>query len=506
MIPLVIIGVYFVSLVALGFVSNHLARGTTSDYFTAEHSIGPFVLLMSIFGTTMTAFALVGSTGEAYHVGIGVYGMMASWSALVHAGVFFLVGVRLWAFGRRYGYVTQIQYLRERFESPWLGTLLFPAIVGLAVPYLLVGMVGAAGVINSLTVGAFPELFASTRGGIPGWLTSLVICAVVLHYIFYGGVRGAAWANTFQTIVFMGAGLITFIVIADRLGGMEAATRRVLETRPEMLTRDKTLTPLQFMSYGLVPLSVGMFPHVFQHWLTARSAATFRMTVIGHPLCIMLVWLPCVLIGVWATSAVMPDGSLVIPPEHPPNTELATMVQKLTGPVLTGLLGAGILSAIVGGLDSQFLCLGTMFTEDIVVHHFGRERFTERQTLLIARVFIVLIVIATYALSFGEPKSVFRLGVWTFSGFSSLFPLLFAALYWKRVTKAGAVASALTAFGIWFWLFYRSDFGAKGEELILGMLPVAPICAASTAALVAVSLVTKPPSPRTLERFFPATS
>lgn len=503
MIPLVIIGVYFVSLIGLGFLSNRLARGTTSDFFTADRSIGPFVLLMSIFGTTMTAFALVGSTGESYRVGIGVYGMMASWSALVHAGVFFMVGVRLWAYGRRYGYVTQIQYLRERFESPWLGTLLFPVIVGLAIPYVLVGVIGAGGVINSLTVGAFPGLFASTKGGIPAWLTGLVICVVVLHYIFYGGVRGAAWANTFQTLVFMGAGVITFIVIADRLGGMEAATRRVLEARPEMLVRDRTMTPLQFMSYGLVPLSVGMFPHVFQHWLTARSARSFRMTIVGHPLCILVVWLPCVLIGVWATSALMPDGSLVVPPEHPPNSELATMVQKLTGPVLTGLLGAGILSAIVGGLDSQFLCLGTMFTEDIVVHHFGRDRFTERQTLLIARGFIILIVAGTYLLSFGEPRAVFRLGVWTFSGFTSLFPLLFAALYWKGVTKAGGAACILTAVVSWSYLFYRSDFGAKGEELIFGMMPVAPMFAASTLALVAVSLVTKPPSPRTLERFFP---
>jgi solute:Na+ symporter, SSS family len=56
-----------------------------------------------------------------------------------------------------------------------------------------------------------------------------------------------------------------------------------------------------------------MFPHVFQHWLTARSAKTFRLTVVAHPLCIIIVWLPCVLLGVWATSALMPDGSLVVP-------------------------------------------------------------------------------------------------------------------------------------------------------------------------------------------------
>ena len=41
---------------------------------TTRKRIGPVVLLMSVFGTTMTAFALVGSTGEAYRAGIGTYG------------------------------------------------------------------------------------------------------------------------------------------------------------------------------------------------------------------------------------------------------------------------------------------------------------------------------------------------------------------------------------------------------------------------------------------------
>ncbi len=75
----VIVG-YLALLLALGAVSARFFRGTSQDYFVASRSIGPFLLLMSLFGTTMTAFALVGSTGKAYTTGVGVYGMMASWS------------------------------------------------------------------------------------------------------------------------------------------------------------------------------------------------------------------------------------------------------------------------------------------------------------------------------------------------------------------------------------------------------------------------------------------
>ena len=117
LIPLWIVAGYLGALLMLGVFSARLFRGTSSDYFVASRSIGPFLLLMSVFGTTMTAFALVGSTGKAYEAGIGVYGLMASSSGLIHSLVFLLIGVKLWAIGKRYNYITQIQYFRARFES-----------------------------------------------------------------------------------------------------------------------------------------------------------------------------------------------------------------------------------------------------------------------------------------------------------------------------------------------------------------------------------------------------
>ena len=75
---LLIILLYLLVLLLLGWGSSRLFRGTSKDFFVASHSIGPFLLLMSVFGTTMTAFALVGSTGKSFERGIGTYGLMAS--------------------------------------------------------------------------------------------------------------------------------------------------------------------------------------------------------------------------------------------------------------------------------------------------------------------------------------------------------------------------------------------------------------------------------------------
>ncbi len=247
--PLYIIIVYMLALFALGWVSSRMFRGSSKDFFVASQSIGPFMLLMSVFGTTMTAFALVGSTGKAFSLGIGTYGLMASSSGLIHTACFFLVGIRMWSFGKKYGYVTQIQFFRDRFESKALGYLMFPILVGLIIPYLLVGLMGAGNYIFGVTRGMFPGTFAA--GAVPAWLSGLVICCVVLFYVFFGGVRSAVWANTFQTIVFMVMGLVGFLVIADTLGGLSEASAKALEHAPEKLQREGLMTVPHFISYML---------------------------------------------------------------------------------------------------------------------------------------------------------------------------------------------------------------------------------------------------------------
>jgi SSS family solute:Na+ symporter len=675
MTQLVIIAVYLSLLLGLGVFASRLFSGTSKDYMLASHSIGPFLLLMSLFGTTMTAFALVGSTGEAYKVGIGVYGMLASSSGIIHSLCFYLIGVRLWTFGRKYGYTTQIQYFRDRLQNDKIGLILFPILVGLVIPYLLIGVLASGTVINAVTEGAFrSEMFARYDYGLPNWLGSGVICAVVLVYVFMGGMRGTAWANAFQTMVFMVLGVITFFLISDKLGGPRAASEAVRAKHPSKLTREitddekalaktalnswerfakyqyavahnglkltaeqrseaessvpdakkklpgwqrkaqavfaedhdlvnldkseiqlayieqddrippknndalfdgdgkpipvvnfarngtwvgsalvlmkdrighpndpfdpadpskgkkwtrrramgaykvinwrpaqrKSLSKLKFFTYLLIPLSVGMFPHLFQHWLTAKSANSFKLPIVAHPLFIMIVWVPCVLVGIWATSAAV-DGRSIIPPQFSPNAVLPKMVKDLTNPIIGGFLSAGILAAIMSSLDSQFLCLGTMFTTDIAVHYGGKDRFTDKQQVVMARLFIIGIVLVTYLLSLAEPRRVFQMGVWCFSGFSSLFPLVFAAVYWRRLTAAGAFAGVIAAFGSWCYLFWKSQFGLIPDfsvNFTLGgtvyeTMPVVTMFLASAVTMVLVSLVTRPPNDETLRRFFP---
>ncbi len=513
---------YLVLLLLLGSASNLLFRGTQRDYALASHSIGPVLLLLSLFGTTMTAFALVGSTGRAHTLGVGVYGLLASASGIVHSLCFFLIGVPLWRLGRRHGFVTQVEFFRRRLESPGFGLALFPVLVGLVIPYLLVGIIGGGAVLEQVSRGAFRSLgwFADQQFALPARWGSLLVCAVVLVYVFLGGMRGTAWANAFQTTVFMTLGIITFVVIAQGVGGQEgfwasvqAATEKVLQEHPELLSRERIPKPI-YASFLLIPLSVGMFPHIFQHWLTARRASAFRLPIVMHPIFIMVVWAPCVMIGVWATTS-----AAGLPPQVHENQVLAQMVARFAPAWLSGLLTAGILAAIMSSLDSQFLALGTMFTNDIVLYYFGPQRFSERQKVWLARAFVALVVAVSYALSLFPHRAVFDMGLWCFSGFTALVPLVLAALYWRGLSRAGAWASLLSTVLCWSVLFWRSHWGANKlyafpepwmYESSWGWLvrwipplhPVVSITAASTVALVVVSLLTRPVRPQVLQQFF----
>lgn len=482
---LAIIVVYLCMVLAIGGFSHRMLRSTGEDYFVASRSIGPFVLLMSLFGTHMTAFSMLGAAGEAYHVGVGVFSLMASSSALVVPVVFFYVGRRLWLLGKRFGYLTQIQFFRDRWGSDRLAMVLLVVLVALLIPYLLIGVMGAGITLEQMT-----------GGQVPGWLGSLAICVVVMTYVISGGARGTAWANTFQTLVFMTLGALAFFVIVRDGGGLTAYLRRI---DPSLLSNAAHIPGATLITYTLIPLSVGMFPHIFMHWLTAKREESFRLATVAYPLCIAAVWVPSVLLGVL--------GTVDVPGLEGPaaNGVLVRMIDLHAPGVLAGLLAAGVFAAVMSSLDSQVLSLSTLFTQDVVRRHRLGARLDEGRQVRVARWAVTVILALTFVLSLITDRSIFRLGIWSFSGYAALFPLVVAALFWRRSNHQGAMASVLVTAVLWTALFIDGG-DLPGYTLgDTGIMPVAALVVASTLALVVGTLLTPPPPTELVERFFPGT-
>jgi SSS family solute:Na+ symporter len=540
MIPAAVVFVYLGMVLAIGLLAGRASarQPDAEDFFLAGRSLGPAVFLLSLFGANMTAFSILGASGHAFANGIVTYGLMASSSALVIPLSLFFVGTRLWALGKRHGFMTPVQMFRDRWECGHIGTVIFAVQAILLVPYIVIAVIGGG-----------TTLRAVSGGLVPFWLGGAVVSTVVMAYVLFGGMRGTAWVNAFQTVLFLSFGAIAVAVIAAGMGGFRQAIESMLaapSTAP-LLTRER-VSPLYFFSYTFVPLSSIAFPHIGIFCLTARRLEHFRRTVVLYPICMLAIWLPSVFLGVVANRAVdvpaiqakvearatLAAEGAALPPERRDQLRataagddvILALVQGYAPLWLTALLGASVMAAVMAS-DSQILALSTMFTEDVVAFYLGAKRARDALLVQTGRLFVVAVTAVAYLIALSAPQSIFDIATqYAFAGYSALSPLLLAALFWKGSTRWGALAATVwTAAAVLAIAVLQSVVPAPppgapvpvltlggvdvvtraaAGTMVLGLLPVVPMTLMSAFLLVIVSRWTPAsrPGAATLARYF----
>ena len=538
MIPAIFVFLYLAAVLYIGVFAFRKARGKqeAEDYFLASRSLGPFVFLFSLFGTNMTAFAILGSSGHAFSNGIVTFGLMASSSGLVIPLTIFFVGTRVWALGKKHGFMTPVQMFRDRWECSHIGTVIFVVQAVLLVPYIIIGIMGGGTTLNVISGGL-----------VPYWFGGAIVALVVMGYVFFGGMRGTAWVNTFQTILFLTFGIIAIVVIGAGMGGFRSAANAMLASPAlaPLLTRER-ISPYYFFSYTFIPLSAIAFPHILIFCLTAEKMKHFKKTVIFYPLCILAIWLPCVFLGVMANRVtdvpqikakqearrvLATQGKNLAPEQRDELREqsagddvIMLLLQRYAPLWLAGLLGAGIMAAVMAS-DSQILALSTMFTEDVFAFYGHKQRFGEGVQVKAGRLFIVLITLFAYAVALRAPETIFELAIqYAFSGFAALSPLLIAAIFWKGSTKWGALASTIWVAAsvvavalfqhfvpapapgptVVVWSLGSTEVLSRtpGGTAVLGFMPVVPMVIISALLMITVSMLTRKPAPTTINRYF----
>lgn len=177
-----------------------------------------------------------------------------------------------------------------------------------------------------------------------------------------------------------------------------------------------------------------------------------------------------------------------------------------------------LLSAAMSTLSSQFHTAGTSIGRDVY------ERLTGRQGhgIGVTRMGIIVgIVIAVVLSSYARGGYIIARATAIFFGLcaSAFLPSFVGGLYWKRMTRAGAIASILVGFLVTaFWLLFIKDtearaiglchalFGKHSLLLDKATWPVVdPIVVAlpiSIVVAVVVSLLTQPPAKDHLDKCF----
>lgn len=183
-----------------------------------------------------------------------------------------------------------------------------------------------------------------------------------------------------------------------------------------------------------------------------------------------------------------------------------------------------LISAAMSTLSSQFHAMGTSI---------GRDFFEQgllgagehKSTVTVTRVGIVIAIIVTVIMAFKLPVSIIAVATALFFGLcaASFLPLYVGGLYWRRMTRAGAIAGLIVGFGAsFFWLACVQQVSGKFPAILTQMLMSKPTLITgpvfgiqwswvealfialplSSITTVVVSLLTHPENPEHVARCF----
>jgi len=201
-------------------------------------------------------------------------------------------------------------------------------------------------------------------------------------------------------------------------------------------------------------LAVIAFPHMLARLLAARDDRVLRNVCRLYPVAFVLLWIPAVLIGVWAAAA--------FPGLERPDQAFSRMSAEHLPAWMGPASAVVVLAAGMSTLDTMILTLSSMLVRDVAqpfVTH------TEKTGVRLGRLFGVLIAGIVYALALVWGESIFRIGEVAFSGYVTVAPTLALGVRWRRFTAAGAFASLLTGNAV-------LAAGFLGRIPLFGFLPV----------------------------------
>lgn len=460
-----VVGVYLLLLAAIGFWSYRHSGQDPVSYFLAGRGLGSLALTLTTLATLLSAFTFIGVPADAYTHGLGIFLGVGVTTAFI-SGLFLWVGYRVWLAAQHFGFITPSEFFGHRFNSPLLALLYCLSALTFTAPYISIQIIGGA-----------RTLAAVLGEGIPYWPLAVVVALVILGYVLFGGSQAVVWTDVVQGIILILGMGVAFVALA--LGvGQEAAGQLdpwLSLPGPNGRWSWQGLFGNQLLFFMATPL----FPQFFQRFYMARSAHPFKTLMVVWPLLILLVFFPAALLGVW--------GRLAFPGLEKADQIMPLMLQTLPGGVAAVVITAA-LAALMSTADSQLLTASSLVTRDLVVTLFRRQ-LSPHQEEQLGRWVVLGIGLASFAIALNPPGLIVEIATWSFQGNAMLFPILIAGLYWKRATRAGAVAGALVSSGLTLgWLS-----GLLPRAWTGGWLPVIPAVVIGSGVLIGVSLLTQPP-------------
>jgi len=496
---------------------------TADDYLLAGRSANPWVMALSYGATFISTSAIVGFGGVA-----GLYGFSLLWLAFLNIvlGVwiaFAFLGTRIRRMSLRLDVSTFPSLLGARYQSRAVTVFSGLAIFLFMPAYTSIILIGGARFLQE----AFLLDFS----------VALMILAVIVGlYVFTGGLKAVMYTDAFCAAV-MFCGMLALLVGTYRaVGGVVAGHRALSDLRslvPDALaaaghqgwTAMPALgSPLWWTIVSTIILGVGVGvlaqPQLAMRFMTVKdNKSLYRAVLIGSIFIFFLVGTVYMVgplsnvyfyrtQGVIAADVAQGNVDLIIP----------AFISSFMPRWFLYLFALTMLSAAISTLSSLLHVQGSAFGRDVWEQFFPSSRNRERNSLsnqLGVIVGVILAVILAYVL----PANIIARATAFWYGIcaAGFLPALAGTLFWRRGTKQGALASIITGFvvSIFGFIFLHlseaQPFGICralfGRDTLLAFpwTHVDPLLYALPAALavyVVVSLLTKPPAAKHLQKCF----
>jgi len=458
----VIILGYLGLLLLVGILARRRARPGPEDFFLASRTIGPILLFLTMAATNFSAFTVFGFAGAGYRFGYAYYPIMAFGTGFM-ALTFLFLGIPIWQAGKRSGAITPPELIGLRFRHKPLHVAYLSVMVVFTLPYLAIQPMGAGYALQGLL-------------GIPYAWGTILVTGVVAAYVLLGGMRGEAWADALQAVVMLTSLTVIFVAVAASLDGLARASNRLFAIAPDLFQRPGKgayfLPGIWFSYMALWFLCDPMFPQLFQRFLAGRGPNSLRTTALLYPLITGVLFFFPVAIGVL--------GRLVVPGlEGKATDQVLPLVAAQLLPSWAGAVAiAGGLAALMSTMDSQLLVLSAMVMRDTSILIPSRSL----SFILNRRATVALLAIIGLAIALRPVATILEIATETFTGLAVLFPLTFAAVYWRKTNPWAGFASILV--GEMLVVLYHFKLLPT-----FGLLPVLPVTIVTTLVLVMGSLI-----------------
>jgi solute:Na+ symporter, SSS family len=485
-IYLYIILAYLLVLAALNFIRARRIK-SQEDFMVAGRSLKWQVMVFTLICTWIGSGTFISGAEFASKAGISALWLAAgAWVGII---IIYFLAAKIHSFGQyTVGDLLEVRYgPAARLVGAIALILSFVSIVSYQ-------FVAGGFILNVVTDGRISES-----------LGTVIAAVFVILFTALGGMVAIAYTDLPNGIIIVLACLLAVPFVYVAAGGLHTAQQALAPGYFAVVNNQFGAHPwLKAIGYFLSTMFLLMgVQSMYQKFYSARSAKDAKKAVFWWTVGTIFVETVVVIIAVFAYSKLQGQIDLTIPKA---GGKVVLMAARSMVPAPVGVLLLGAACAVVISTGMNYLLSPSTTLMRDIYQRFMKKDASQKNMIALQKVLIVVIGVLAFLLA-TQLKSVLEMSFFAYTIYGvAITPALIAALAWKRVTKAGGLASIITGTVVSILFFVLSKV-LPAEKVPdgdpWGIPLIYPALIASLAALIIVSLLTKKSKPEDLEKFFP---